>query len=91
MALEVVHPFTMEAPLDSILLTNIKAICQDPQGVIKSRADLLSQFSARATALMQMLLNELKSVRDPHLRRLLRGVEDDQIPALGQFFHVALW
>ena len=72
MALDVVHPFTKEAALADVLLSNIKAICHDPHAVNKSRADLLAQFSARATALMQMSLNELMSVRDPHLCRLLR-------------------
>ena len=47
MALEVVHPFTVEPSLDDVLLQNIKAICHDPQGVNKSRADLLAQFTAR--------------------------------------------
>ena len=25
------------------------------------------------------------------MRRLLRGVPDDKLPGIGQFFHVALW
>ena len=33
----------------------------------------------------------LKQIPDRHLRRLLRGVPDDQPVVLGAFFHVALW
>ena len=90
-SLEFVHPFTQAVPLNKTLLKNIAEICDHPDKINDERAMLLTFWQDQADLLQPESLSILDQVKDPYLRRLLRGVPDHVCPELGQFFHVALW
>ena len=90
-ALSVVHPFNSDVALDPVLAANIKQVCDETAKVVAARFDLLTCWKQRAIDLLPATLAELQKVSDAPLRRLLRGVPDDQTPELGQCLHTALW
>ena len=90
-ALDLVHPFTQDAALDSDLQAVLQEIVDNPQAVCDRRESLLHSWEARAHDLVPQSDKLLKQIPDRHLRCLLRGAPDDQPLALGTFFHVALW
>ena len=90
-ALNTIHPFTKDAAIDPDLQVVLQEIVDDPAGICDRRASLLQHWDARARALVPESESELKQIPVSHLRRLLRGVPDDQPVTLGAFFHVALW
>ena len=87
-ALDLVHPFTQDAAIDSDLQAVLQEIVDQPQTVRDRRESLLHSWDARAHDLVDQLL---KQIPGRHLRCLLQGVPDDQPVKLGSFFHVALW
>ena len=86
-ALSVVHPFNSDVALDPVLAANIKQVCDEPAKVVAAQHDLLTHWRQRAIDLLPVTLAELLKVSDAPLRRLLRGVPDDQTPELGQCLH----
>ena len=90
-ALDVIHPFTQGAAIDSDLQAVLQEIVDHPKTVCDRRESLLQTWDARARDLVPESEKLLKQIPDRHLRCLLRGVPDDQPVALGAFFHVALW
>ena len=90
-ALNVIHPFTLEAPLskaEEAALLNL----QSPASVILSERDgLLQYWHARAVALLPKSVAAITDVSDPALRRLLMGSDDSEPQRLGQVCHVALY
>ncbi|CAE7920767.1 unnamed protein product, partial [Symbiodinium necroappetens] len=90
-ALDTIHPFTKDAAIDSDLQAVLQEIVDHPQAICDRRESLLQHWDARARELVPQSDSLLKQIPDRHLRRLLRGVPDDQPVELGAFFHVALW
>ena len=90
-ALDLVHPFTQDAAIDSDLQAVLQEIVDNPQAVCDRRESLLHSWEARAHDLVPESDKLLKQIPDRHLRCLLRGAPDDQPLALGTFFHVVLW
>ena len=89
--LDVIHPFTQDAAIDSDLQAVLQEIVDHPKAVCDRRESLLQTWDARARDLVPESEKLLKQIPDRHLRCLLRGVPDDQPVELGAFFHVALW
>ncbi|CAE7754369.1 unnamed protein product, partial [Symbiodinium microadriaticum] len=90
-ALEAIHPFTKDATIDSDLQAVLQEIVDHPAAIRDRRESLLQHWQGRARDLVPESERLLKQIPDRHLRRLLRGVPDDQPVELGAFFHVALW
>ncbi|OLP84362.1 hypothetical protein AK812_SmicGene34786 [Symbiodinium microadriaticum] len=90
-ALDVIHPFTQDAAIDSDLQAVLQELVDHPKAVCDRRESLLRTWDARARDLVPESEKLLKQIPDRHLRCLLRGVPDDQPVELGAFFHVALW
>ena len=90
-ALDTIDPFTQDATIDSDLQTVLQEIVDRPAVICDRRESLLQRWDARAHELVPESERLLQQVPDRHLRRLLRGVPDDQPVELGAFFHVALW
>ena len=72
-SLEFVHPFTQAVPLNKTLLKNIAEICDHPDKINEERAMLLTFWQDQADLLQPESLSILDQVKDPYLRRLLRG------------------
>ena len=90
-ALEFVDPFTLEFNLDAQLNANTDMVCEQPSKINLLRPQALDYWQRQAIELFPSSMQELDQISDAPLRRLLRGVQDDQTPVLGEFFHVALW
>ncbi|CAE7846640.1 unnamed protein product, partial [Symbiodinium sp. KB8] len=87
-ALNLVHPFTQDAAIDSDLQAVLQEIVDNPQAVCDRRESLLHTWEARARDLVPESDKLLKQIPDRHLRCLLRGAPDDKPLELGTFFHV---
>jgi hypothetical protein len=90
-ALKFIHPFTVEFELDPQLNANLDLACQQPDHINNFRAGALAYWEKQAQELLPVSLVLLDQISDTPLRQLLRGVPDNTVPELGQFFHVALW
>ncbi|CAE7443501.1 unnamed protein product, partial [Symbiodinium sp. CCMP2456] len=90
-SLQVIHPFTVHPALPPKILDNIKLIVSSPQALTARRHELLRFWHGRALALLPETDRQLRSVPDPALRRLLRGVPDYVDLQLGLCAHVALY
>ncbi|CAE7480102.1 unnamed protein product, partial [Symbiodinium sp. CCMP2456] len=90
-SLQVIHPFTVHPALPPKILENIKLIVSSPQALTARRQELLHFWHSRALALLPDTDRQLRSVPDPALRRLLRGVPDYVDLQLGLCTHVALY
>ena len=90
-AMDATHPFSIPIELDDQMLTNIELVTRSPEWVNDQRKELIRVWQERAEILLPVSLEELDAIPDQWTRRLLRGAPDDQIPVLGEFFHVALW
>jgi len=90
-ALDLVHPFTKDPALEPDLQEALAMVVFHPHKVLGHREGALAFWSAQAHYLLPETDRELSFVRDPHLRRLLRGVPDGQPLQLGTCTHVALW
>ena len=92
--LDTIHPFTQDAAIDSDLQAVLQEIVDRPAVICDRRESLLQRWDrwdARAHELVPASDRLLQQVPDRRLRRLLRGVPDNQSVELGAFFHVALW
>ena len=90
-AVSTVHPFSVPLDLPDVLDRNIQRVCSEPEDVLWCRLQALTHWRQRAEALLPETLKEIDSISDPYLRRLLRGCNDDETPALGSVTHLALW
>ena len=90
-ALQVVHPFTVPAQLDEVVIASIQALAHYPETVQARRVQALSFWEAEAHRLLPISLERIAQQPDPDLRRLLRGAPDDPPALLGQVCHVALY
>ena len=90
-ALQVVHPFTVPPELSPRIRNNIRRILQAPHQLVQARERLLAFWRKLAQQLLPVSDRELLAERDPHLRRLLRGVPDDAPPQLGRTCHIKLY
>ena len=91
-ALQAIHPFTVDPVVPPPLLDNIDKVCSAPREVVARRRALLELWGARAGELAPVSLAAIRGLSDPYLRRLLLGTKDAEPgPQLGQFAHVALW
>ena len=91
LALDWIHPFTMEPEIPETLLNNIMQVAHEGPQVAARRMVDIAFWEARSRSLFQDSDQQLRHVKDPHLRRLLRGCSDDQGIKVGTSFHVALW
>ena len=90
-ALALDHPFSVPPALEPDLQEALSMTVQHRQHLLRSRATALDFWAARAHALLPDTDRELKAIHDPWLRRLLRGVQDHEPPALGKTTHISLW
>lgn len=90
-ALEVIHPFTKDPALEPDLQEALAMVVFHPHRVLGHREGALRFWEAQAHQLLPATDRELRAVHDPYLRRLLRGVPDDQPLQVGSCTHVALW
>ena len=90
-AMSIPHPFSVDAPLDEALAKNINAVTRAPQTVVAQRRALLDKWGKIAACSLIETDVLLRQVADPHLRRLLRGVPDDQLARLGVTCNVVLY
>ena len=85
------HPFSAASALEPDLQEALALVATQPEWIRRSRMAALEFWEARAHDLLVATDQELQSITDPHLRRLLRGTSDDQPIQLGSCTHVALW
>ena len=90
-ALHTAHPFTVQTALADSILQNIKTIVSEPDRLQQRRHDRLAFWQQHAHALLPDTDQELRSIADPSLRRLLRGVPDYVDLQLGSCTHVKLY
>ena len=90
-ALALIHPFTVPPALDPDLQEVLSMVVARPEALIEHRQAALDYWGLRAEALLPVTDQELRSLHDPALRRLLRGVDDGQPAMLGSCTHIALW
>ena len=90
-ALQIPHPFSVSEPLSADLQKAIDQVSRDPQKVNRDRELLLAEWSAKAAACLQESDQLLRRITDPHMRRLLRGVADDQPAKLGATSNIVLY
>ena len=90
-SLSFTHPFSLAPELDPDLQEALALVTSHPQQVQQHRAAACQYWESRAVQLLSASDQELRALQDPWLRRLLRGVPDDQSVQLGSFFHVQLW
>ena len=90
-ALQLSHPFSVASALEPDLQEALALVATKPKWICRSRMAALEFWEARAHDLLAATDQELQSITDPHLRRLLRGTCDDQPVQLGSCTHVALW
>ena len=75
-SLGIPHPFTVQPSISEEILQNIKTIVTAPTPLLQRRRDRLQFWRQRAKDLLPARDQELRSIADPCLRRLLRGVPD---------------
>ncbi|CAE7663973.1 unnamed protein product, partial [Symbiodinium microadriaticum] len=90
-ALQTAHPFTVRPVLPNDILNNIKTIVGEPDDLQQRRRDRLTFWQHRARELLPETDRVLRSIPDPALRRLLRGVPDYVDLQLGSCTHVKLY
>ena len=90
-ALNVIHPFTIEAPLAAMEEVAVLQLRRPSEVIMAERARLLQFWHAQAVALLPHSVAAIRALPDPHLRRLLLGTDDLSVPRLGQVCHVALY
>ena len=90
-ALSIPHPLCIEVELDQDLRRCVCNLAADLPAVVQQRLDALHFWETRAIALLPSTSALLASVPDQPLRRLLRGVADDQPCQLGSCCHIALY
>ena len=90
-SLNIPHPFTVQPSISEEILQNIKTIVKAPTPLLQRRHDRLQFWRQRAIDLLPATDRELRSITDPCLRRLLRGVPDYVDLQLGSCAHVALY
>ena len=90
-AVKALHPFSVPLDLPEVLDQNLRRVCEEPEDVLWKRLHALIHWHERAVELLPSSVAEIRSIKDPWLRRLLLGCSDDQVPQLGSITHVALW
>ena len=90
-SLNIPHPFTVQPSISEEILQNIKTIVKAPTPLLQRRHDRLQFWQQRAMDLLPATDRELRSIADPCLRRLLRGVPDYVDLQLGSCTHVTLY
>ena len=91
-ALNVIHPFTIEAPLAAMEEAAVLQLRRPSEVIMAERARLLQFWhNDEAVALLPRSVAAIRALPDPHLRRLLLGTDDLSVPRLGQVCHVALY
>ena len=90
-ALQVVHPFSTPAPLEETVLEAVQWVARQPAVLLSFRAQALQFWEAEAHRLLPVSLARIAAQPVPHLRRLLLGCADSDVPKLGQVCHVALY
>ena len=75
-SLGISHPFIVQPSISEEILQNIKTIVEAPTPLLQRRRDRLQFWQQRAKDLLPATDQELRSIADPCLRRLLRGVPD---------------
>ena len=90
-ALDLLRPFTVPPMLEPDLQEALAMVVLHPDHTIRRREMALRYWEVRAIALLPQTDLLLKQITDSHLRRLLRGVQDEEPVALGQVTHIALW
>ncbi|CAE7781028.1 unnamed protein product [Symbiodinium sp. KB8] len=90
-ALQTAHPFTVRPVLPNDILNNIKTIVGEPDDLQQRRRARLTFWQHRARELLPETDRVLRSIPDPALRRLLRGVPDYVDLQLGSCTHVKLY
>ena len=81
----------MADPLHPSLQQAINAVFSSATGVVDKRQKLLSHWGSRAAALLLDSDRLLVQIKDPLLRRLLRGVPDGEPPKMGTTCNVSLY
>ena len=89
--LDISHPFSVADPLHPSLQQAINAVASSAEGVLNNRQKLLSQWGSRAAVLLFDSDRLLVQIKDPFLRRLLRGVPDGAPPKMGTTCNVLLY
>lgn len=89
--LQIPHPFSQEGALDPVLARNIARVSSDASQVVKQRHQLLAHWKALAEETLIHSDAKIRTVQDPALRRLLRGVPDDAPPKLGTTCNIELY
>ena len=90
-ALGLDHPFTADPALPPDLQEALALTFFHAEAITSMRAAQLVFWAQRAALLLPETDTTLRQVADPALRRLLRGVPDDQPLELGKVTHIALW
>eukprot|EP00439_Symbiodinium_sp_Y106_P051106 s3342_g6.t2 len=90
-SLDISHPFTVQPSISEEILQNIKTIAEAPTPLLQRRRDRLQFWQQRAKDLLPATDQELRSIADPCLRRLLRGVPDYVDLQMGSCTHVTLY
>ena len=85
------HPFSVDTPLGADLVNNVREVARSPAAVVARRKALLVQWGQVAQASLQETDSLLWKIQDAHLRRLLRGVPDEQPAQLGATCNVVLY
>ena len=85
-AVQIPHPFSQDAPLDHDTLRAIDQVTSNPSAVVLSRQELLRFWQVEAVRCLHVSDQLLRALADAPLRRLLRGVPDDQpsLPSSGR-------
>ena len=82
-ALDVIHPFSVEAPLSPAENAALAALAQPTSVIIQHRKNLLRYWQQIALELAPTSIQAIRALPDLALRRLLLGVEDSATPSLG--------
>ena len=90
-SLQLFHPFHEAPALEPDLQETLALVAAHPRWINSVRMEALAFWEERAADLLLATDAELRSIVDPHLQRLLRGVQDDQPLQLGTCAHIALW
>ena len=90
-ALEMDHPFSVPPALEPDLQEALSMIVHRQDQLSVARQAALTFWETRASSLLDESDRELRQIPDPWLRQLLRGVKDEEPPALGVTTHIALW
>ena len=90
-SIELDHPFSVPPALEPDLQEALSMIVHQHDRLLAARQAALTWWEARASSLLSESDRELRQIPDPWLRQLLRGVKDEEPPALGATTHIALW